>query len=223
MWSLRRAWTWFLTWFENLYRGGILTRLLAGELDEGGRILDVGCGQSSPLRRVRKDSYRVGVDFFRPYIFVSKTSAIHDDYILADVRHLPFKSKSFDCAVAIEVLEHLTKPDGLRMIKQMEEVAKKIILTTPNGFFQALSGPDALNPDERHLCGWSASELKELGFRVHGLLGLKMLHKAAPGKIVMKFRPRMLFQCLCIVSELFVYRYPSLAFQLFFVKKGRQL
>jgi SAM-dependent methyltransferase len=193
--------------------------LLSRELDSKGRILDVGCGQASPLALVNKLSYRVGLDFFNPFILISKRKGIHDDYVLADARYLPFKPKSFDCAVATEILEHLGKHEGPRTIKQMEEVAGKIILTTPNGFFQVYAGQDALNPMERHLSGWTVSELKELGFKVYGLQGLKMFWKAAPGKVFIRFKPRILFTLLCFISELFVYSHPSLAFQLFCVKK----
>ena len=195
--------------------------LLSKELESEWRILDVGCGQASVLRSVRKGSYRIGLDFFKPYILKSKKSLIHDDYVLGDVRALPFKPESFDCAVAIEVLEHLPKHEGLKMIAEMERVAKKIILTTPNGFFQVYTGADALNPEERHISGWTASELKELGFKkVYGLGGLRVLWKAILGKIVPKFKPEKLFILLAGISEILVYRYPSLAFQLFAVKKS---
>jgi len=187
-------------------------------LDGSKMILDVGCGQASPLRFV-EDSYKVGLDHFRPYILKSKSAAIHNAYVLADASHLPFRSKSFDCAVAIEVIEHLGKQDGLRMIKQMEDVTqRKILLTTPNGFFNALAGPDALNPEEKHISGWFVSEFRKLGFKVYGLNGFKLLYKAAPGKVVLKFRPQALFAFLASISCLFVYFFPSLAFQLFSIK-----
>ena len=47
-------------------------------------ILDVGCGYSSPFRSMRLGSYKVGLDFYEPYISKSKTSSIHNDYVLGD-------------------------------------------------------------------------------------------------------------------------------------------
>lgn len=168
----------FVLQFKNFGRGVyfklfgayMLSSLLSKELNNESRILDVGCGYSSSLSSVSKASYRVGLDFYKPYILKSKKSSIHDDYVLSDVRALPFKPKSFDCAVAIEVLEHLEKAESPEMLTEMERVASKIVLTTPNGFIPVYGGPND-NPEERHLSGWSASELKRFGFKVYGING----------------------------------------------------
>jgi hypothetical protein len=196
-----------------------LPALLQKELRGSRSILDLGCGQSSSLSLIR-DSYKVGLDYFKPYIFKSKMASIHDAYVLADVRYLPFRSKSFQCTVAIEVLEHLDKQEGPMMIRQMEQVTqRKVILTTPNGFFEVYVGPDALNPAEKHVSGWSVSDLKKLGFKVHGLRGLKSLYKALPGEIVPKFKPEGFFYIFACLSQLITYLLPSLAFQLFCIKR----
>lgn len=196
-----------------------VSSLLSRELEGGARILDVGCGQASPIALTGNGAYKVGLDAFLPFVLISKGKRIHNDYLLADARLLPFAPDSFDQVVLTEVLEHLPKHDGLKTIHQMEKVAKKVILTTPNGFFQVYAGPNALNPEEKHLSGWTVRELKDLGFTVYGVNGLKVLHKATPGKVVMRFSPRLLFQCICVLSEIVVYHYPHLAFQLFCVKK----
>lgn len=203
--------------YHKLFGKYMLLALLAKEFDNGSRILDVGCGYSSSIRLIRKGSYRVGLDFYKPYILKSKRALIHDDYVLGDVRALPFKPNSFDCGVAIEVLEHLNKHDGPRMVREMERVAKRITLTTPNGFLPTYPGPND-NPDERHLCGWTVDELKKLGFKVYGLNGLKLLWEIRSGRATLR-RPNIVFALLAGISELFVYRHPSLAFQLFGVKE----
>jgi len=65
----------------------------------------------------------------------SKKKQIHNEYILADLRKLEFKPKSFDAILCLEVIEHLTKEEGHDLIKKMEKWArKKIIITTPNGY-----------------------------------------------------------------------------------------
>jgi len=196
--------------------------LISREIKNEWTILDVGCGRSSILRLVKKGSYRVGLDFYEPYILESEKSSIHDKYVLGDARVLPFKSNHFDCAVANGVLEHLEKQDGLKMIREMERVAKKkIILTTPNGFLPAYAGPED-NPEERHLSGWTIDELKKLGFKVRGSCGLKTLWTIRNGQAVLKFKPKILSVLLLGITELFVYHFPSLAFELFFVKDLRE-
>ena len=62
-------------------------------------------------------------------------------------------------------------------------------------------------------CG--ARELKKLGFKVRGLNGLKALWRVDSGRAVSKFKSRKIFTFLVDITELFVYHYPSLAFQFF--------
>jgi len=91
-----------------------LSSLLSKEVEDGWTILDVGCGRTSSFMAVDKGSYRIGLDIYVPYIHKIRRLSVHNAYILGDARALPFKSKSFDCSVATEILEHLTKHDGLR-------------------------------------------------------------------------------------------------------------
>lgn len=205
--------------YRKLFGAYRLSSLLSREIEDEWRILDVGCGRFSSLQNLKKDCYKVGLDIYPPYIDKSKKLLVHDRYVVGDARNLPFESDSFDCAVATEVIEHLTKEDGLKMIREMERVArKKIILTTPNGFLPTYAGPDD-NPRETHLCGYTAAELKKLGFRVWGFHGLKMLWTIKHGQAVVKFRlPKILSNLLISITEIFIYRYPSLAFQFFFIK-----
>ena len=204
-----------LSVYEQRYT---LSSLLTRELNDKWTILDIGCGYSSSLRSIRKGSYIVGLDIYEPYILKGKMLSLHDDYVLADVRALPFKSKSFDSTVATELIEHLSKADGLIMIKQMEEVASgEIFLTTPNGFLPTYAGPDD-NPEESHISGWHSSELEELGFKVYGLGGLKLFWTIKAGK-AMRRSPQKLFALLAGITEPFLYRHPGMAFQLLGVKE----
>jgi len=182
------------------------------------KILDVGCGRLSPLKFTKKGSYRVGIDHYEPYIKASKKLAIHDKYILADAKNLPFKDNSFQVVIAIEIIEHLKKQDSFKIIKEMERVAsKKMILTTPNGFLKTLPG-DLDNPNEFHLSGWDVGDLKELGFKVRGLGGFKNLWKVnKKGEAVLRgFYPISFF--LAALSQFLVYFYPKKAFRLLAIK-----
>jgi len=190
-----------------------LIPFLRKELNNARVILDVGCGPSSPLRLAARNSYIVGLDYFTPYIKVSKKKAIHNDYVLADARYLPFRSKSFNCAIAMEVIEHMDKCGGIKMIEEMKGVAKKIILTTPNGFLPLYADPQSLNPEERHISGWVVSDFKKLRFKVFGLGGLRIFWRAEKGKLTLK-PPKILSTYLYKLSEPFTYYLSSLAFRL---------
>jgi SAM-dependent methyltransferase len=179
------------------------------------RILDLGCGRGSPIRFLPKNFYSVGVEFFKPYLLMSKEKQIHDDYIQSDIRKLGFRSKSFDVVMALDVLEHLTKVDGLNLIKNMEEIAKEtVVIFTPNGFIHQLEHNG--NVFQVHQSGWAVREFREMGYEVKGINGLKFLRKE---EAHIRFRPRKLFGIIADVSQRFTYHFPNLAYQLLCVKK----
>jgi 2-polyprenyl-6-hydroxyphenyl methylase/3-demethylubiquinone-9 3-methyltransferase len=70
----------------------------------GARILDVGCGKGRFAARLAERGARVvGVDISEAML----TAAEGLTRVRAASRRLPFADASFDCAMAVEVLEHL--------------------------------------------------------------------------------------------------------------------
>lgn len=198
--------------YDWLFPG--LTAHLKKELDSSDIVLDLGCGCNSPLQFCDL-AFSTGVELFAPYLEESRKKAIHNEYIKADIRAVAFKPKSFDVVIAIEVLEHLTKNEGYELIQKMELWArKKIILTTPNGYLYQDTYDDNLL--QRHFSGWSADELKKVGFKVYGVNGWRRL-KGYKGAI--KYRPHFLWMIISDISQWIAYYYPKMAFQLFAVKK----
>lgn len=196
----------------------MLAFLISKEIRNGWKLLDIGCGRNSPLKNIRKNCYKIGLDIYKPYIVDSRKAEIHNDYICGAVTALPFKSKTFDCLIATEVLEHLNKEASLEMLKEIERVARnKIILTTPNGFLATYAGPKD-NPEEKHLSGYIYNELRDLGFRVYGIGGYRKFWTISRGQAVTKFRLPILSALLIGISEFFVYQRPQAAFQFFLVK-----
>jgi hypothetical protein len=81
-----------------------------------------------------------------------------------------FSPKSFDCVLALDLIEHLEKEEGFQLISMMEKIAtKRVIIFTPNGLLpqQEFGG----NRLQIHKSGWSVEEMREKGFRVIGILG----------------------------------------------------
>jgi hypothetical protein len=187
--------------------------LLVKELKDCKSILDLGCGKNSALQFVDAP-YKVGVELFKPYLIESKKRRIHNKYILANVIKLKMKLKSFDAVVALDVIEHLNKKDGLKLIKNMELWAKKkVVIFTPNGFLKQEEYDE--NVLQFHKSGWTVKEFRELGFKVYGVNGLKFLRKEG-GEL--RFKPKYFWLPISELSQKITFCLPKLAFQLLVVK-----
>lgn len=180
-------------------------------------LLDIGCGQHSPIHRFSKKlEYTVGVDAFEPAIEESKKLKIHSEYRVMDWRKMggEFQEKSFDCVCALDFIEHLSKEDGLKLIDFMERIArKKVIIFTPNGFLP--QGVHYGNPFQVHLSGWGVDEMKDMGYSVIGIGGWKPL-KGEVAKI--KWRPRFFWGKISLLSQPIVTNRPSIAFAILCIK-----
>lgn len=138
-------------------------------------ILDIGSGLGKNGLFLKHFSWcsnieirLVGIDVWKPHLKVAATANIYDALIVADLRFLPFKSQSFDVMIMSEVLEHLPKSEGFKLLTFMEQLSNEgsiIVLTTPQGHQpqEELRG----NPHEKHRSIWQRGELREFGYIVN--------------------------------------------------------
>jgi len=120
----------------------------------------------------------VGLDAYPAYIEESRAKGTHDDYIMGDMMTVDIPDHSFDAVIAFHVIEHVTREDGLRLIKSMERWARRtVIIATPNGFVPTLAchkrGIADLDHLQEHKSGWTVDDFVSLGYRVRGQHGLK--------------------------------------------------
>ena len=156
---------------------GIYLSELERQLDGCRTVLDIGCGGGSPLQHIAIE-HLVGVDAHAPSLEAAKRAGTHREYHLSDVRLVAeyFQDRRFDACVALDLIEHLVKADGIKLIREMEKLAKKrIIIFTPNGFLPQQSPEGEL---QEHLSGWVPADVEQLGFQVFGMLGPKLLRGA---------------------------------------------
>ncbi len=178
-------------------------------------ILDVGCGSNSPLQHIPRKFFAVGVDAFAPSIEQSRKSKIHNEYCQLDVIDIDkkFAPDSFDCVMALDVIEHLTKQDGLKLLSAMERIAKKrIIIFTPNGF---LPQPPDGNPWQKHKSGWTVEEMKAHGYTVIGINGWKPLRGENAD---IRFWPKRAWLRISNITQIYVRNKPEKAFQILCIK-----
>jgi SAM-dependent methyltransferase len=178
-------------------------------------VLDLGCGPSSPIKFLSGNSHSIGVDIFQPSIENSVRKGIHDDYFLTDVRYIEgrVKPKSFDCVVALRLIEHLEKDEGIRLIEMMETIArKKVVISTPNGFVARTQSEG--NMWMAHKSGWTVEEMRKRGYTVIGLDGWKRL-RGEYGTF--RYSP-MFWSSVSRLTQLFVRNRPENAFAILCVK-----
>ena len=218
---------------KSLFWGSIFHTLnycLQKELKDCESVLDIGCGPSSPLQYCKWIKYSVGVEPFKPYLEESKKRKIHTKYINKKIEELDFPENSFDAVIMIEVLEHLPKKVGREILKKAEKWArKKVIISTPNGFFSV--GKVDKNRYQKHLSGWTVEELFREGFKCRGICGLKWFyHKENKVESLInykqdvsfcniRFGPPQIFFVLASISQIFAYFFPKYSFEIFAVKR----
>ena len=161
-------------------------------------VLDVGCGSSPVMRQIGLPRL-VGIEGYEPAIEQARRLNTHDEIVQGDVRELAryFRPGQFDACVGLDVIEHLAKEDGLKMMKAMETIAaKKVILFTPCGF---LPQRHAANDDlQEHLSGWEPDEMARYGYRVWGFLGPKKLRGEYHA---LKRQPRILWAVVSLMGH----------------------
>jgi SAM-dependent methyltransferase len=160
-------------------------------------ILDVGCGKTSPLRFVSRVRL-VGVDGFAPAIEEARAVGTHDEYVVGDVKRITelFPDRHFDACVALDVIEHLPKEDGWRLLEAMEKLARqRVAIFTPNGFVPQHSQNGDL---QEHLSGWTAEDFRSRGYSVYGMCGPKSLRGEYH---VIKYKPRAFWALFSLIAD----------------------
>lgn len=181
-------------------------------------LLDIGCGEKSPIGGFATEiRYRVGVDKHQLSIERSQSAAIHSEYVVASAMEIGsrFPARSFDCVTLLEVIEHLPRAEGEKLLDLCERIARvKVVVSTPNGFVFQPPTPD--NPSQEHVSGWTAEDFRSRGYEVAGIAGWKQLR----GPLMRpRWRPHGIFRRLSLLTEAWFEKHPSQAFQILCVKK----
>ena len=179
--------------------------------------LDIGCGTSSHLNRLRPGVETTGLDAHADAIDLARERGVHDHYIQANILEDDI-DEQFDLVTLYGLIEHLPKSDGLRLLDRVEKLScKYILLETPNGFVP--QGPEFGNEFQRHHSGWFIQEFEGRGYTVHGTTGTRHLRGYMAG-------PKYNFPGCLLCDELLtlllrINRKPKHAFNLVAIKDVR--
>lgn len=178
-------------------------------------ILDIGCGDCSPMRFLPAGRL-IGLDGYAPALDQARQHRTHDEYVLGDVKRIAdlFPNRRFEACIALDVIEHLQKEDGWRMLESMEKLAtRRVVIFTPNGFVPQKSKDGDL---QEHLSGWTPDEMRKRGYRVLGMYGPKSL-RGEYHRI--KYSPRPFWVLVSIFCHyLYTRAHPEKAAAIFCVK-----
>jgi 2-polyprenyl-3-methyl-5-hydroxy-6-metoxy-1,4-benzoquinol methylase len=184
-------------------------RLLAGLVKHEARVLDVGCSDGRGSEAL---TGAFGCDIHAPTLRIAADSGRRWPVAQTDVRTLPFRSRSFDLVVALDVVEHFEKPDALRLLDELERVSRgRVVVQTPSGFLP--QPPTETEPWQEHRCGFDAEELRARGFAVQGLGGWSGLRGDYGA-----FKGGPLGQVAAVLTEPYVRAHADRAFHLLAVK-----
>ena len=94
------------------------------------RVLDVGCGNGFLQWALEKRFGSVaGIDYSQQMLEVNPCNEKH----FGSCTNIPFANKSFDVAVAANLLHHLNEPERIRTLSEMRRIAKlKVFSFEPN-------------------------------------------------------------------------------------------
>jgi ubiquinone/menaquinone biosynthesis C-methylase UbiE len=125
-------------------RNPVARRLVAGFLKEldaqvrwssAASVLDVGCGEgigTARMANVLPQARVVGLDVADPGLLQEWKTRAHDriEFVAASAYELPFADDSFDLVSAIEVFEHLQRPE--RALAEIARVSRRgLLLSVP--------------------------------------------------------------------------------------------
>ena len=121
------------------------------------------------LNKKHKLQFTVNADCSLHRLIEAKRKGTHDDYILCDIRSLPFRRKSFDEAICIEVIEHIEKEAGFGLLSSLDRIVRKQIVLTTN--VEPVLTPvleKRIGKPMGHVSSWYPFEFKRLGYMVRG-------------------------------------------------------
>ncbi len=200
--------------------------LLRNSIGEARTILDLGCGDGSLMEFLSKEKkwQITGIDIYQKAIEGARKRNTYYKLIKGDllkaIQKNNLKSR-YDVVFFSQVIEHVTRKDGEKMLEEIEKLAKKrIIVGTPRGFMEQphefLDG----NPHQIHKSGWSIEDFSSRGYKVYGVGFLPIWSHHGLGRNASIFR--------IIIANIFsyfmspvVYFFPVLAAGVIAIKEKR--
>lgn len=131
------------------------------------------------------------------------------------------ESNEFDIVIAFDLIEHLSREDGYRMLYEIDRLARhSSFIFTPNGFIW--QPPSENNPFNAHISGWTPAELKYNGWRdQHGHTGYRKFR--GPYGLPKDWINNWVLQEFDAALEILTSRFPRQSFAFSAIKRSKNL
>ena len=137
-------------------------------------LLDVGMGYGNIgkyAKDVIPDIELNGVEIFLPYLFsIASQAKLFKRIIVSDIRDLVDKLWSVDIVTAWDVIEHLKREDGIKIMNYLKSISNICLMVSvpiisyPQGaLVTEIQGKKYNNEAETHLTQWKVEEMEKLG------------------------------------------------------------
>lgn len=131
-------------------------------------VLDIGCGIGDYLKYTHPRQRVVGVEPHAPYIEKAREVAPWAEFVNTDaLQFLARNEEQFDCVLLIDVIEHLTEEDAVRMVHLAQRLARRMLFAQiPIGFHPQERDVWNLGGDywQTHRSTWDEGNIGRLGF-----------------------------------------------------------
>ena len=195
----------------------------------GRTVLDLGCGFGHWGHLLRTHYHSddpdqtacvTGVDIHQGNVDFCASTGVYHALACADA--LDFLSRqpagAFDTVIATELIEHVAKEAGRRLLAEIARVAGTMaVVSTPNWEYLR---PGAMtmtgyNEHEHHVSSWTAAELRAHGFTVRGVG-----HKVGMWPVRGVSRLLRTFPTADLLLAAWAVRHPAIALHLLAFRRG---
>jgi ubiquinone/menaquinone biosynthesis C-methylase UbiE len=103
-------------------------RYILKEIKEcSGNLLDIGIGYADIEELIARKNINIKISGLDISKFAVQEAAkkYKGNFLVGSITKIPFKSESFDCVLALDILEHLSSSNCSRGLKEIKRVMKK--------------------------------------------------------------------------------------------------
>jgi SAM-dependent methyltransferase len=189
-------------------------------------VLDIGCGEGEIMQIISDPSWKVtGIDIYPDSLKAAKKTGVYTELIKGDLikvcEKLIKEKIKYDLVFCSQVIEHITKEDGEKLLELADKLAKKrIYFGTPLGFMHQPHEFIKGNPHQHHKSGWELEEFTKRGYTVHGVGFKPIWSESGLGRTENKLF-RIVLTVVGYAISPFVYYFPNTAAGILAVKDLR--